>query len=125
MTRPGGYVGINESIWTKDRTPELETLARDLDVDVRPADTWRSLCEEAGLEDVVVKLRRIDPGAEVRNRLRWVGLPWAVRAWGRTVRLMVTEPESRAALRTFPGPGMSPFGCLGYGLFAGRVPEGR
>lgn len=125
VTRPGGYVGINESIWTKDRTPELEMLARDLDVDVRPADTWRSLCEEAGLEDVVVKLRRIDPGAEVRNRLRWVGLPWAVRAWGRTVRLMVTEPESRAALRTFYGPGMSAFGCLGYGLFAGRVSEGR
>lgn len=125
VTRPGGYVGLNESIWTKELTPELEVLARDLSVDVRPAETWRSLCEEAGLEDMVVKLRRIDPAAEVRNRLRWVGLPWAVRAWGRTLRLVVTEPESRAAIKTFYGPGMSVFGCLGYGLFVGKVPASR
>jgi SAM-dependent methyltransferase len=125
VTRPGGHVGFNESIWTEAPTPELETLARDLHVEVRPAETWRSLCEQAGLEDLDVRLRRIDPSAEVRNRLRWVGLPWALRAWGRTLRLVVTEPESRAALRLFYGPGMSAFGCLGYGLFAGRVPPRR
>ncbi|HEY5628133.1 MAG TPA: class I SAM-dependent methyltransferase, partial [Candidatus Limnocylindrales bacterium] len=112
VTRPGGYVGLNESIWTKGLTPDLEGLARDLNVNVRSAETWRSLCEEAGLEDLVVKLRRIDPAVEVRNRLRWVGLPWALRAWGRTVRLIATEPESRAAIRTFYGPGMSSFDCL-------------
>jgi hypothetical protein len=68
-----------------------------------------------------VRLRRIDAGAEVRNRLRWVGLPWAVRAWGRTIRLYATEPDARAALRTFYGPGLEVFGYVGYGLFAGRV----
>lgn len=125
VTRPGGYIGLNESIWTRELTPELEALARDLGVEVRPAATWRSLCDDAGLEDVVVKLRRIDPSAEVRNRLRWVGLPWAVRAWGRTLRILVAEPESRAALRMFYGPGMSAFGRLGYGLFVGKVPERR
>lgn len=121
VTRPGGYVGINESIWTRAPTPELETLARDLDAGVRSAAEWQAMCEAAGLGDLEVRLRRIDPAAEVRNRLRWVGLPWALRAWGRTVRLVVTEPESRAAIRTFYGPGMTAFVSLGYGLFAGRV----
>lgn len=69
-----------------------------------------------------MRLRRVDTGAEIRNRLRWVGLPWAVRAWGRTIRLYATQPEARTALKTFFGPGMSVFGCVGYGLFAGRVP---
>jgi SAM-dependent methyltransferase len=123
VTRPGGYVGISESIWTKALTPELEVLAQEMQVEIRAAETWRSLCEEAGLGDLVVKLRRIDPAAEVRNRLRWVGLPWALRAWGRTIRLVVSEPESRAALRTFYGPGMSVFDCVGYGLFVGKVPD--
>lgn len=125
VTRPGGHVGISESIWTKPPTPEIDALARQLNAGVRSAGAWRSLCEEAGLLDLEVRLRRVEPAAEVRNRLRWVGLPWALRAWGRTLRLVITEPDSRAALRTFYGPGMAAFSSLGYGLFAGRVPERR
>lgn len=123
VTRPGGHVGISESIWTRPPTPEIEELARDLNAGVRPAAEWRSLCKEAGLRDVEVRLRRVDPAAEVRNRLRWVGIPWALRAWGRTVGLVLSEPASRAAIRTFYGPGISALVSLGYGLFAGRVPE--
>jgi SAM-dependent methyltransferase len=121
VTRPGGYVGINESIWTDEATPEIEAFARDLDANVRTAAAWQALCEEAGLQDLQVRLRRVDPAAEVRNRIRWVGLPWALRAWGRTLRLLATSPDSRAAIRSFYGPGMSAVASLGYGLFAGHV----
>jgi len=88
---------------------------------VQSVETWRSLCEDVGLRDLLVRLRRVDTAAEIRNRLRWVGLPWALRAWGRTARLYLTEPEARSALKAFYGPGMSVFGCVGYGLFVGRV----
>jgi SAM-dependent methyltransferase len=121
VTRTGGYVGINESIWTQDVTPELEAFTRELDAMVRTASAWRALCTEAGLQDLQVRLRRVDPAAEVRNRIRWVGIPWALRAWGRTLRLLATSPESRVAIRSFYGPGMRTFESLGYGLFAGRV----
>lgn len=121
VVRSGGYVGFNESIWTKELPPDVAAMARDLGADVQTVDTWRTLCADAGLRDLVVRLRRVDPAVEIRNRLRWVGLPWAVRAWGRTIRLYATEPEARAALRTFYGPGMSVFDCVGYGLFVGRV----
>jgi SAM-dependent methyltransferase len=122
VVRPGGHVGFNESIWTRDLTPEVAQLAHDLGAEVLPTETWRALCEEAGLVDLVVELRRVDPAAEVRNRLRWVGLPWAVRAWGRTVRIVATDPEARRAIRTFYGQGMRVFDSTGYGLFVGRVP---
>ena len=121
VVRPGGYVGFNESIWTSEVTPEIEALEREMGVEVRDAATWRSLCASAGLDDIVVKLRRVDPAAEIRNRLRWVGLPWAIRAWGRTVRLYVTEPDVRAEIKLMFGPGMSAFGSMGYGLLVGRV----
>jgi SAM-dependent methyltransferase len=121
VVRPGGYVGFNESIWTRELTPEMAAMARDMGADVQPMETWRSLCEESGLRDLEVRLRRVDTATEVRNRLRWVGLSWAVRAWSRTARLCATDPKARAALKTFYGPGMSVFGCVGYGLFAGRV----
>jgi SAM-dependent methyltransferase len=123
VTKPGGRVGLNESIWTRELPREVAELARDMGADVQPTETWLSLCDQAGLQDMTVRLRRIDAAAEVRNRLRWVGLPWAIRAWGRTLRLLVTEPKSRAAIRTFYGPGMSVFGCVGYGLFVGTRPN--
>lgn len=121
VTRAGGFVGINESIWTEAVTPELEDLAASLNAGVRSAEAWRGLCEEAGLLDLHVRLRRVNPTAEVRNRIRWVGVPWALRAWGRTIRLVAGNPDSRRAIRSFYGPGMSAFASLGYGLFAGSV----
>jgi hypothetical protein len=36
---------------------------------------------------------------------------------------VLTEPESRAAIRTFYGRGVGAFVSLGYGLFVGRVPD--
>jgi SAM-dependent methyltransferase len=121
VVRPGGYVGFNESIWTRDLPSDVGAMARDMGAEVRPVETWVSLCEEADLDDLVVRLRRVDPAVEIRNRLRWVGLPWAVRAWGRTVALYARDPEARASLKTFYGPGMSVFDHVGYGLFVGRV----
>jgi ubiquinone/menaquinone biosynthesis C-methylase UbiE len=121
VVRPGGCVGFNESIWTRDLPPDVETMARDMGADVQPVETWRSLCEETGLDDLIVKLRRVDTAVEVRNRLRWVGLPWAIRAWGRTAVLYARDPAARASLKTFYGPGMSVFDHVGYGLFVGRV----
>jgi SAM-dependent methyltransferase len=123
VTKPGGRIGISESIWTRPLSPELAALARDMGADVQPAETWRALCAEAGLQELAVRLRRIDPAREVRNRLRWVGLSWAVRAWARTLWLVLTVPESRSAIRTLYGPGMQVFDCVGYGLFVGTRPN--
>jgi SAM-dependent methyltransferase len=121
VTRPGGYVGINETIWTRPMPPEVARIAADMGVDVLPPDTWQALCEAAGLRDVTLRLRRVDAAAELRNRIRWVGLPWALRAMGRTARMYATEPETRARFKAFMGTGARTFEAAGYGLFVGRV----
>ena len=122
VTRPGGYVGISESIWTRALPPGVAQMASDMGVAVETPAAWQALCDAAGLVDVAVRLRRVERAAEVRNRLRWVGLPWALRGFARTAQLYATRPEIRPALKSFFGPGLSVFDCTGYGLFVGRVP---
>jgi hypothetical protein len=123
VIRPGGRIGLDGSIWTRALPPDLAALKRDLGADVQPVEVWRGPCAEAGLEGLIVRLRRIDPAREVRDRLRWVGLPWAIRAWAGTLWLQLTVPASRAVIRTFTGPGRQVFDCVGYGSFVGSRPS--
>ena len=121
VAKPGGYVGLNESFWVEEPSPEIVTRARALvGTDVPVAATWQALWEESGLRDRVVRLHRADPRTEVRSRIRWVGWRWAVRAVGRLLRLYVTYPAARQSLKDIFGMPLDVVQQMGYGLFAGR-----
>ena len=124
VTKLGGRVGINESLWIEGLRPETEELARDLGVELLGAAEWQALLERVGLHDLVVRLRRIDPAAEVRSRLRWIGLPAAVRGWGRALRLYLASPATREMIRSFFGGGTRSLEYTAYGLFVGRKADG-
>ena len=79
VTKPGGYVGLNESFWTKEPSPEMIALAQDsIGSSIPTEGTWKVLWEASGLSDRTVSLRQVDTRLEVRDRLRWVGRRWAV-----------------------------------------------
>ena len=61
LTKPGGYVGINEDTWIKPPSPQVEDHARTFMTGARfrNADGWRSLLEQAGLEEIRVGGRKI------------------------------------------------------------------
>jgi SAM-dependent methyltransferase len=121
VAKPGGYVGLNESFWIKEPSPEIVARARALvGTDVPIAATWQMLWEESGLRDRVVRLCQIDPRTEVRDRIRWVGWRWAVRAVGRLLRLYVTYPAARQSLKDIFSTPLEVAQQMGYGLFAGR-----
>jgi SAM-dependent methyltransferase len=121
VAKPGGFVGLNESCWIVKPSPEIVTRARVLvGTDVPTAATWEGLWEESGLQDRVVRLRQIDPRTEVRDRIRWVGWRWAVRAVGRLLRLYVTHPAARQSLKDIFSMPLEVTQQMGYGLFAGR-----
>jgi SAM-dependent methyltransferase len=120
VAKPGGYVGLNESFWIEEPSPEIAARARGLvGTDVPIAATWQALWEESGLRDRVVRLRQLDPRTEVRDRIRWVGWRWAVRAAGRLLRLYVTHPAARQSLKDIFGVPLDVTQQMGYGLFAG------
>jgi len=120
VTRPGGYVGLNESLWFKEPSPELVARVRaSTGADIPLAATWQALWEESGLRDRVVRLHPIDNRAEIKSRMRWVGYRWALRGFARLARLVLTNPAIRQSLKEQFGSGLE-MEQAGYGLFVGR-----
>ena len=123
VARPGGYVGLNETFWTGEVSPELVARAKaslSLGADIPSAVTWQALWEESGLQDRVVRIHQIDPRKEVKDRIQWVGWRWAVRAWGRLLRLYISNPAVRQSIKEMFDAPLNLIQQMGYGLFAGR-----
>jgi len=121
VTKPGGHVGLNEAVWIGGGHEELDELAHDLGAAVLGAEEWQALWDGSGLEERVIRLRKVDAVVEVRSRMRWIGFWWLVRAWGRALRLYVTKPEIRRSIGSVMGGGRS-LEHWHYGLYAGRKP---
>lgn len=123
VTRPGGYVGLNETFWTQE--PTLEVVARvkgAVGSSVPTIETWRGLWDASGLEDRVVKTYRIDGRKEILGRMQWVGARWALRAFYRLFRLYLKNPAARQSLKEMFDAPLNLLQQMGYGLFAGKKP---
>jgi arsenite methyltransferase len=123
VTRPGGYVGLNESFWTKEPSPEMIALAQDsVGSSIPTEEIWKVLWETSGLSDRAMSFRQVDTRLEVRDRLRWVGRRWALRGFGRLIRLFFTNPGMRQSIKKFfsNAPLDAFIEGIGYGLFTGR-----
>ncbi len=133
VTKPGGYVGLNEAFLPDaSPSPPVAELMDGLGTEMVTLERWRALWDASGLRDRVVRTYRVDPGREVRDRIRWIGLPSLVRSLARVVRLYVTEPSLRRAVGVVLGAGAPqparepgappPWASHRYGLFVGRKP---
>jgi arsenite methyltransferase len=119
VTRPGGYVGLNELVAVEEIPEDVAQVARDMGTQVLSAADWRSIWDASGLGDPVIKIHRIDPVVEVRSRIRWMGLRWLARAWARAAWLLATRPDLRDSVRTVMG-GAKALDAWAYALLAGR-----
>jgi arsenite methyltransferase len=125
VTRPGGYVGLNETYWIKEPSPEMVAQVRaSIGTAIPTAAVWQSLWEESGLQDRVMRLWQIDARAEIRDRMQWVGWKWALRGFGRLFRLYLTNPAARQFVREmFGAPSLETMQQIGYALFVGKKQE--
>lgn len=123
VTKHGGHVGLNETFWIAEASPELVTRAQaslSLGTAILSSTTWQALWEESGLHDRVVRIYQIDPRKEVKDRIQWVGWRWAVKAWSRLLRLYLTNSEVRQSVKEMFDAPLDVIQQMGYGLFAGR-----
>jgi len=67
-----------------------------------------------------VKICQADARTEVKSRIRWIGWRWILRAWGRGLRLHITNPAVRQSIKGVFDVPPEVFQYAGYGLFAGR-----
>ncbi len=125
VTRPGGYVGLNETFWVKDLTPGMAGLVKGaVGMDIPTLAIWQALWEASGLDGRIVKVCRIDARQEVRGRLRWIGPRWVLGGFARLLRLYLSDSESRAFVREVFGATTETLDNMGYGLFVGQKPGG-
>ena len=121
VTKPGGYVGLNEGLWIKQPSPELVARVRDAIGPFIPThEAWQALWEASALQEREVQICQVDARTEVRSRIRWIGWRWLLGAWGRGLRLYTANPAVRQSIKEVFDVPPEVFQYAGYGLFAGR-----
>jgi arsenite methyltransferase len=127
VTKPGGYVGLNESTWLKvPPPPEMVAWAsQDLGANVKPMtpSEWVGLLESAGLREIIATTYPIKIQEESQGILRRYGCGGMLGVLGRMLRLYVRSPAYRKFVKEVQKGGITPKNLdeyFGYGLFVGR-----
>jgi arsenite methyltransferase len=127
VTKPGGYVGLNESIWFK-MPPPPEVIAwasQDLGGNVMPlpSDEWVELLEKAGLREITSRTYEISVQDESRGILQRYGFGGMLRIMIRMLTLFTKNPAYRKFVKRVQKEGVTPENLVeyfGYGVFVGR-----
>ena len=127
VTKPGGYVGLNESVWLKVPPPPkvVAWAAQDVGANVQllTSDAWARLLEGAGLIDITVRTYTIKTQDEARGILRRYGWGGMLGVMGRMLLLYSRSPAYRKFVREVREGGVRPENLeeyFGYGLFIGQ-----
>jgi ubiquinone/menaquinone biosynthesis C-methylase UbiE len=127
VTKPGGYVGINEVTWIKEPTPDLEDYAYNILGGARflNSESWKALMTGARLQELVVVNGRFKGGAQLIEEMRLSDLSDRFKAMGRFIRGVFNNP----AYRRYSQLVLSKTGMMfkftshiGHGLYVGRKP---
>jgi ubiquinone/menaquinone biosynthesis C-methylase UbiE len=127
VTKPGGYVGLNESTWLKVPPPPelLAWASNDLGANARPLSSgeWRGLLEAAGLKEIFTRTSGINLKGEARGVLKRYGFGGILRVMFRMLSLYRRSQEYREFLKKVKKEGVAPKHLteyFGYGLYVGR-----
>jgi len=127
VAKPGGYIGINESTWIKEPVPpEVSAwVSQDLSnrASILPEGGWLALLENANLVNLVANVYPLDVKVEAKETIQRYGLGHMLRAWGKTLVLVVKKPEYRKVFQSAKNTPGDLLEYLGYGLFAGQKPH--
>ncbi len=129
VTKPGGYVGLNEAVWRKVPPPPevVAWAAQDLGAHVQPltVEAWKTLLENAGLQEVATRAYPVDTRVETRGILQRYGWQGMLRVFLRMMLLYGRSPAYRRFVGKVRQGGLVPANLaeyFGYGLFVGHKP---
>ena len=127
VTKPGGYVGLNESTWLKvPPPPEMVAWAsQDIGAHVKllTSDGWAGLLEGAGLTVKVVNVREVRVRKEAKGLVRRYGYGGMFRSVYRGLAMYAKNPAYRKFVKEVRKGGIAPDNLkeyLGYGLYVGK-----
>ncbi|MBN2334816.1 class I SAM-dependent methyltransferase [Candidatus Bathyarchaeota archaeon] len=127
VTKPGGYVGLNEATWLKAPPPPeiIEWASQDLGAQVKPltSDGWVELMEGAALTEIAVNVREVKTQKEANELVRRYGYGGMLLSLFRAASLYLRSPAYRRFVGEVQKEGITPDNLeeyLGYGVFVGR-----
>ena len=121
VTKPGGYVGLSESIWSKTPPPELvEYMSRLAGANIPSADGWEELLKGAGLTDIVARTHEVTIRGESANRMKRLGCREFPTILFRALRLLLTRPAYRGLMKDAFSQPENLIEYIGYGIFVGQ-----
>lgn len=125
VTRPEGYVGLNEMTWMEVPPPVelVEYYSRTTGAEPETIRGWKELLEGSGLGEIVVRTHRLDVLSDFIERIKRLGSEDFSRALYRFLSLSISSP----AFRRYMKEAMPPLKItrdiikyLGYGIYVGR-----
>ena len=127
VTKPGGFVGLNECVWLKVPPPQevVAWASQDIGATVKPltSDAWTGLLEVAGLTEIAARSYPIKTQDEERGILRRYGWGGMLSVMGRMLLLYARSPAYRKFVKEASKGGIMPNNLeeyFGFGLFVGR-----
>lgn len=125
VTKPGGYVGLNEVTWIKTPPKELaEYLSRALgNAEFLTPGGWKELLEKAELTGTQARIYKTSVLRQWISEVRQMDPRDYFGAWSKFVSLCVKNPAARKWIRKIIIPPLSIFRIFkyfGYGIYIGR-----
>ena len=127
VTKPGGFVGLNESTWLKFPPPQemVDWASQEIGSSVSPLtpDEWTALLANANLHDIIMKTYTIDLQDESKAILKRYGFGGFMKILGRMMKLYFKNSDYKAFVKKVKEEGVTPKNLeeyFGYGLYIGR-----
>ena len=120
VTKPGKYIGVNESFWRDTIPTEVKDKSIYTTVDIGMESELKQLWEQMPLEDKAIQTYSLDAKQELKDRLKWIGWRGLFSAWGRAIKLILTRKDAREAIRQQMDVPDDVAENYGYGLYVGR-----
>jgi ubiquinone/menaquinone biosynthesis C-methylase UbiE len=126
VTKPGGFVGLNESTWLKMPPPPemIEWVSQDIGSTVKPlpAAEWQSLMVQAGLKEIWSQILPVETQQEAKRIVARYGMGHMLKSMLRAGRLYLRNPNYRKFVKEVNQGGIAPENItefFGYGIYIG------
>jgi ubiquinone/menaquinone biosynthesis C-methylase UbiE len=123
VTKPGGYVGLNECYWEQTPTHKLLSHSVYIGTAIISEAEWRTIWEIVPLDEQVIQTYSLEAKREVRDRIDWIGWRYILSAWGRIFKMLFKDRSSIEAIKKQFETPAELINALRYGLFVGRKPS--
>lgn len=125
VTKPQGFVGLNECIWLKPPPDELvEYTSRIMGgAEFRASDGWKELMEGAGLTNIKVRTYKLNPLSQFIGEIRQLDLRDYASASYRFLTQGLTNPaywRFGKDVLSSPKSIFKLFEYFGYGVYVGK-----